>query len=252
MFKDIELLEIVSIAKKAGDAVMKIYSTEFEVEYKNDNSPLTLADKVANEIICNDLSRLYPDIPILSEENKEILYEQRMEWEFFWCIDPIDGTMEFIEKNDEFTINIALIKKDTPVLGVVYAPAIGVMYYAKHGSGAFKNGFRLPLKKHSDKLVIVASRSHLSHETSVFIDNIKTDKPKELISVGSSLKFCLVAEGSADIYPRLSDTMEWDTAAAHAICLEADTFVLDINTNQPLKYNKESLLNGWFEVSRRC
>ena len=249
MLSNIDIKEIETIAKEAGKAIMEIYNQDFEVEYKEDKSPLTIADKKSNEIICQALEKKYPNIPILSEENKTIPYEIRKNWDYYWCIDPIDGTKEFIKKNGEFTINIALIYKDTPVLGVVYAPAIDEMYSAKKGFGAFKNGEKLPLKINSnpkEKLYVVASKSHLSKETQNFIDNL--GKNIEQISKGSSLKLCMVAEGIADIYPRLAPTMEWDTAAADAIVRESGKMTYEFDTNKPIVYNKEDLLNPWFVV----
>ncbi|MEA2019880.1 MAG: 3'(2'),5'-bisphosphate nucleotidase CysQ [Campylobacterota bacterium] len=244
----INIKDIKDIALTAGTAIMKIYEKDFKIEYKDDKSPLTEADLKSNEIICESLQKLYPSIPILSEENKEVEYSQRKCWEYYWCIDPIDGTKEFIKKNGEFTVNIALIYKNTPVLGVVYAPAIDAMYYAKKGYGAFKNSEQLPLSNNDNLYIIVASKSHMSDETRKFIDNIKTIKGKELISIGSSLKLCLVAEGKADIYPRLAPTMEWDTAAAHAIVLESGKQVIQYESQEPVVYNKKNLLNPWFIV----
>lgn len=249
MLDEINVEDIKSIAFEAGKLIMDIYNKDFIVEYKDDKSPLTDADTKSNELICNALEKLYPTIPILSEENKEVNYEIRKDWEHYWCIDPIDGTKEFIKKNGEFTVNIALIYKETPVLGVVYAPALELMYYAKKGIGAFKNDIKLPIKKEEDKFIIVASKSHMSKETQTFVDNIKTDKDKDLISMGSSLKLCLVAEGKADIYPRLAPTMEWDTAAAHAVVLESGKKVLQYDNNKSVVYNKKNLLNPWFVVS---
>ncbi|ADN08314.1 3'(2'),5'-bisphosphate nucleotidase CysQ [Sulfurimonas autotrophica] len=250
MLKDIDLEKIVLIAKEAGDAIMKIYEKDFTIEYKDDKSPLTEADTKANEIICSSLQKLYPNIPIMSEENKQTEYEIRKEWQYYWCVDPIDGTKEFIKKNGEFTVNIALIYKDIPVLGVVYAPAIDEMYKAKKGEGAYKNGKKLPLKtnQHPEKkLHVVASKSHLSKETQEFIDNLKT-KEIEQVSKGSSLKLCMVATGEADIYPRLGPTMEWDTAAADAIVREAGKMTFQFENMQPIVYNKENLLNPSFIV----
>jgi len=251
MLDKVNTKDIVAIAKEAGDAIMQIYSQDFKVEYKQDSSPLTLADKKANDIIENRLNQLSVNLPILSEEGKDISYEERKYWEYFWLVDPLDGTKEFVKKNGEFTVNIALIHKDTPVLGVVYAPALDICYWAKQGKGAFKDGQRLPLKTESQRETykIVASRSHMSDETQAFIDDIDTDKEKELISIGSSLKICLVAEGEADIYPRLSPTMEWDTGAAHAIVNESNHVLRRYslpNLYQQHKYNKKSLLNKWF------
>lgn len=266
MVKEIELEEIKEIALEAGKVIMDIYQKDFAVEYKDDNSPLTEADLKSNEIICSRLKTRYPDIPILSEENKEVAYKTRKDWEYYWCIDPIDGTKEFIKKNGEFTVNIALIHKDTPVLGVVYAPDLKDIYSAKQGKGAFKNGQKLPLQiNHTPEkyLRVVASKSHLSEETQAFIDDLAgTTESIEQVSKGSSLKLCMVAEGEADIYPRLAPTMEWDTAAAHAVVLEAGKNVYTYNDNSEslnllltndyrpeiMKYNKENLLNSWFVV----
>jgi len=246
----IELEDIVFIAKDAGEAIMQIYNRDFNIEYKDDKSPLTEADLKANDIICSNLTRLYPNIPIMSEENKQVAYDNRKKWDYYWCIDPIDGTKEFIKKNDEFTVNIALIHKNTPVLGVVYAPAINEMYKAKKGEGAFKNNQKLPLQTNlnpKEKLFVVASKSHLSPETQEFIDNLET-KEIEQVSKGSSLKLCMVAEGKADIYPRLAPTMEWDIAAADAVVREAGKMTYQFENNQPMLYNKENLLNPWFVV----
>jgi len=252
MLSQINIQDIVTIAKEAGDAIMQVYKKNFEVEYKQDNSPLTLADKKANDIIEDGLNKLSVSFPILSEEGREIPYEDRKHWEYFWLVDPLDGTKEFVKKNGEFTVNIALIYKDTPVLGVVYAPALDVCYWAKQGESAFKDGQKLPLKTVDQRNTykIVASRSHMSNETQAFIDAIDTDKEKELISIGSSLKICLVAEGEADIYPRLGPTMEWDTGAAHAVVSESGRNLMKYKDGKYSKheYNKEELLNQWFVV----
>jgi 3'(2'), 5'-bisphosphate nucleotidase len=251
MLNQIDIQDIVTIAKEAGKVIMQVYKQDFEVEYKQDSSPLTLADKKANDIIEDGLNQLSVNLPILSEEGNDIPYEDRKHWEYFWLVDPLDGTKEFVKKNDEFTVNIALIHKDKPVLGVVYAPALDVCYWAKQGEGAFKDGKTLPLKAESQRNTykIVASRSHMSDETQAFIDAIDIDKEKELISIGSSLKICLVAEGEADIYPRLGPTMEWDTGAAHAIVNESGGQLNDQKNNNVLKYNtSEKLLNNYFVV----
>jgi len=251
MLNQIDIQDIVTIAKEAGKAIMQVYKQDFEVEYKQDSSPLTLADKKANDIIEDGLNKLSVNLPILSEEGNNIPYKDRKHWEYFWLVDPLDGTKEFVKKNDEFTVNIALIHKDTPILGVVYAPALDVCYWAKQGEGAFKDGQSLPLKAESQRNTykIVASRSHMSDETQAFIDAIDTQKEKELISIGSSLKICLVAEGEADIYPRLGPTMEWDTGAAHAIVNESGGQLNDQKNNNVLKYNtSEKLLNNYFVV----
>jgi len=268
LLSDINIEDIVTIAKAAGDAIMKIYDKDFQIEYKDDKSPLTEADTKSNEIICATLEKAYPEIPLLSEENKAEAYEVRKNWEYFWLIDPIDGTKEFIKKNGEFTVNIALIHKNTPVLGVVYAPALGDMYKAKKGEGAYKSVLsatgsvlredKLPIKTNDTpekNLVVVASKSHLSEETQEFIDIVaRSTEHVTRISKGSSLKLVMVAEGSADIYPRLAPTMEWDTAAADAVVREAGKMTYQYNPEprtpnpEPLKYNKENLLNPWFIV----
>ncbi len=256
MLNTIDLEKVVAIAQEAGDAIMEIYNRDFQIDYKEDKSPLTEADTKSNEIICEALKKYYPEIPLLSEENKEVSYETRKDWEYYWCIDPIDGTKEFIKKNGEFTVNIALIHYGVPVLGVVYAPALDEMYKAKKDKGAYKNNQKLPLivNKYPDKLLkVVASKSHLSKETQSFIDNLaKETENIEQVSKGSSLKLVMVAEGSADIYPRLAPTMEWDTAAADAIVRESGkmTYQYDkkISTQKVLNYNKMDLLNPWFIV----
>jgi 3'(2'), 5'-bisphosphate nucleotidase len=252
MLNQIDIQDIVTIVKDAGEIIMQVYKQDFKVEYKQDSSPLTLADKKANDIIETGLNQLSVNFPILSEEGRDVPCEDRKHWEYFWLVDPLDGTKEFVKKNDEFTVNIALIHKDAPVLGVVYAPALDICYWAKQGEGAFKDGQRLPLKteKQRDTYKVVVSRSHMSDETQVFIDAIDTDKEKELISIGSSLKICLVAEGEADIYPRLGPTMEWDTGAAHAIVNETGKSLEKYKDGRLMrhKYNKENLLNQWFVV----
>jgi len=265
MVETIDLGQVAAVAEEAGHAIMEIYARDFAVEYKADESPLTEADTRANEIICTRLEKLYPGIPMLSEENKTVPYETRKGWEAYWCVDPIDGTKEFIKKNGEFTVNIALIENGEPVLGVVYAPALGDLYTAKRGEGARKNGESLPLQ-HNDTpekvLRVVASKSHLSPETQAFIDALaKRTERIEQVSKGSSLKLVMVAEGSADIYPRLAPTMEWDTAAADAVVREAGRMsyryeegVDYLQSSKEelaelrLPYNKENLLNSWFVV----
>ncbi len=256
MLKNIQIEDIVAIAKEAGDVIMQIYNKDFTIEYKDDKSPLTEADLASNEVIIKALEKYH--LPIMSEEGKMIEYDERKNWEYYWCIDPIDGTKEFIKKNDEFTVNIALIYKDAPVLGVVYAPALDEMYFAKQGEGAFKNGQKLPLEINytpEKRLVIVASKSHLSEETQAFIDTVtKTTGSIIQQSRGSSLKLVMVAEGCADMYPRLAPTMEWDTAAADAIVRESGKMTyqyLPASKNitlEPIIYNKINLLNPWFLV----
>ena len=259
MLDQINVQDIVEIAKEAGLAVLKIYNQNFDVKYKKDNSPLTVADKKANDIIVNSLnnlpinSLLEKNIPILSEEGRSVSYDERKNWEYFWLIDPLDGTKEFVNKNGEFTINIALIYKDSPVIGVVYSPVLNTCYWAKRDEGAFKDGKQLPLKieNKEDVYKVVASRSHMSTETREFIDSMATDKEKVVVSIGSSLKICLVAEGEANIYPRLGPTMEWDTAAAHAIVNESDGLFIRYIDNGAHLYNKKNLLNDWFVVTSK-
>lgn len=262
LFEKINIDEIKNIALSAGRLIMQIYEKDFSIEYKDDNSPLTQADTKSNELICDRLKLLYPKIPIMSEENKQVAYEIRKDWDCYWCIDPIDGTKEFIKKNGEFTVNIALICKGEPVLGIVYAPALQELYSAKKGDGAFKEVLsakyevlskdKLPLisqKNLKEKTTVVASKSHLSSETQEFIDNLALNTSHlALTSIGSSLKFCMIAEGSADIYPRLAPTMEWDTAAADVIVREAGKMTYQFESQEPLMYNKENLLNPWFVV----
>lgn len=257
MNNKVQIKTIINIAKEAGDAILKIYEQDFEIYTKQDQSPLTEADKTANEIIINALISNYEDIPYISEEVKLTPYNERKNWEYCWLIDPLDGTKEFIKKNGEFTVNIALLHYGKPVLGVVHVPAINKTYYASENNGAFyikDNEAPVQIKnlksyKDLDEVRVVASRSHLSQEVVDFVENLKKEGKKvEFLSSGSSLKFCLVAEGKADVYPRLAPTMEWDTAAAHAICLEAGKNVLVYETKEPLTYNRENLLNPWFIV----
>jgi len=249
--------DVLKIAFEAGKEIMSIYNKDFNVEFKDDNSPLTMADKNAHKIIKKGLKKY--NLPILSEEGRNISYEERKNWELFWMVDPLDGTKEFIKKNGEFTINIALIHKNNPVFGVVYAPAIEVVYFTDNENSykaklsvkefSLKNIEKLPKKRNDNRFIIVASKSHLNEETNRFIENIKTDKKKEFISKGSSLKLCMVAEGSADIYPRLAPTMEWDTSAADAVVRKSGKLVFDYYERLPLIYNKKDLLNPYFIVN---
>lgn len=256
MLDKIDIQKINRIAKDAGAAIMKIYSQPFEVEQKDDNSPLTLADRESNNIILEGLQKYYPDIPYISEETKQTPYEVRKNWEYFWLIDPLDGTKEFIKKNDEFTVNIALIHDGVPELGVVYLPVKDILYYAIKGQGCYKveqngNANKIQARSLQDKkeLIIMGSRSHGNQELQDFVEQKKQEYDSvEFIAAGSSLKFTMIAEGKADIYPRLGPTMEWDTAAAHAVVLESGKKVYEYGTDQQLKYNKENLLNPWFIV----
>ena len=244
--------EVIQIAKQAGDAILKIYneSADIEIHKKADDSPLTIADKTANDIICKGLENLSVDYPIISEENKEIPYQERKDFVTFWQVDPLDGTKEFIKRNGEFTVNIALVHEQRPIMGVVYTPCTEQMFYGFKNGGAFlsendetKAIKSKPFSLEDKGLKMVCSRSHLNEETQNFVD--KFDTP-ELVAKGSSLKFMILAEGKADIYPRLAPTMEWDTCAAQIILEEAGGAVIDQNTSEPLKYNKEVLLNPHF------
>ncbi len=246
------LLEIAKNAcLAAGDEIIKIYeSGDFSIEAKADNSPLTLADKAAHSTIVSVLKS--SGIPILSEEGRDVSYEERSKWEYFWMVDPLDGTKEFIKKNGEFTVNIALIHWNSPVLGVVYPPILKELYWAIGGSGAFvqkaENVLELKTTKvglEQQGLKIVASRSHMSPETKEYLERFENP---EIVSRGSSLKFLLVASGEADLYPRFGPTMEWDTAAAHVIVEEAGGSVTLKDHLTPLSYNKKDLLNPYFIV----
>lgn len=250
----IDAKDTVTIAVAAGKKIIEIYeSADFGVDMKADNSPLTLADLASHELIVASLTKLTPDIPVLSEESKTIPYRERSQWPRFWLVDPLDGTKEFIKRNGEFTVNIALIEQGRPVLGVVHTPALGVTYYATKGLGAFKveNGTAQPIKVQVDvsqNLNVVASRSHAGPETEAFLAALAKDYTVNLVSKGSALKLCLVAEGAAHLYPRLGPTMEWDTAAAQCVAEEAGAIVTDTD-GKVLAYNKENLLNPFFVVN---
>jgi 3'(2'), 5'-bisphosphate nucleotidase len=247
--------QIIDIAEKAGNSIMEIYSQDnFSTTYKDDYSPLTLADITSHKLIEENLKGLRPKIPILSEESSNISYEDRCSWEAYWLIDPLDGTKEFINKNGEFTVNIALVVNAMPILGVVHAPSLDITYYAIKGMGAFKKTANKLIEKitvcdHRKRaLKIVISRSHRGKRLESFLENINSETGEiEYIKMGSSLKFCIVAEGIAHLYPRLSPTMEWDTAAAQCIVEEAGGVVTDMAGNQ-IRYNKKSLLNEDFIV----
>ena len=242
---------VTQIAKNAGAAILEIYnSADFGIEKKADASPLTLADKAANDIICAGLNNLEIQFPIVSEESKAIPYETRKDFEYSWLVDPLDGTKEFIKRNGEFTVNIALIHRQQPILGVVYAPVMDEMYWAVKGKGAYliKNGEESRLKTQrfsmtDERLKVVCSRSHLNAATQAFVDALVVP---DLVPQGSSLKFLVMAKGLAHVYPRLGPTMEWDTAAAQIVLEEAGGQVIDENTKKPLQYNKENLLNPYF------
>jgi 3'(2'), 5'-bisphosphate nucleotidase len=251
---DLEALLILAIqaAEEGCREILHVYqSSDFKAEEKSDRSPLTLADKNAHHKISAILEPA--GLPILSEEGKNIPYEERKNWNYFWMVDPLDGTKEFIKRNGEFTVNIALMHKNMPILGVVAVPVSHEIYYATRGYGAYlrKGGTdhkllnRVPADLTREGLRVVASRSHMNEETQSFINTLRNPS---LVSAGSSLKFMLLANGKADVYPRYAPTMEWDTAAAHAIVRETGHEVLQYGTNEPLLYNKENLLNPHFLV----
>lgn len=257
MLEQIDIEEVKGLARAAGAAVLEVYGTEFAVDAKEDDSPLTEADRRSNAVILEGLARISPSIPVISEESKALPFEERRGWDCFWLVDPLDGTKEFIKRNGEFTVNIALVRGGTPVLGVVYQPVGDRLYWASEGAGAWLSAdagepVRLeggPHYSEKDEVVVVASRSHLTDEVRAFVAELEGQgKRVEFHSAGSSLKLCLVAEGAADVYPRLGPTMEWDTAAAHAVALAAGRRVVEHATGEPLRYNKESLLNPHFVV----
>jgi dTDP-4-dehydrorhamnose reductase len=258
MLEKIDVNKIIAIAEEAGREIMKIYETgDFAITDKSDNSPLTKADKAGNAVIVAALKENYPDIPIISEENKMIDYSERKDWEYFWLVDPLDGTKEFIKKNGEFTVNIALIRNGKPVMGVVGIPAKNQMYYAVENKGAFKideEGNKIKLEVNAPKeneIALIGSRSHPSPEFDAYLKDMEQKyETVNFVPAGSSLKFCLVAEGKADVYPRLGPTMEWDTAAGHALVLEAGARVKVYGGVTDLQYNKENLLNPFFIVER--
>lgn len=263
------LLCAIKAALAAGTEILNIYdnpASDFEIERKADNSPLTIADRKAHNVIVAFLKDT--SYPVLSEEGKSMDFDERKNWQTLWIVDPLDGTKEFIKKNGEFTVNIALVKDGISTMGVIYVPVKQELYFAEESIGAYKLSTittvtagesldklilaaqRLPLKiKDEEQFVVVASRSHLSDETQAYIEETKKEHAKvEIISSGSSLKICLVAEGRANVYPRFAPTMEWDTAAGHAIARAAGMEIYQAGTSSPLLYNKEDLLNPWFIV----
>ena len=261
-FKEL-LEEAINASIKGGHAIMDVYESDFIVEQKEDNSPLTLADKNCNKVIENILT--HTNIPILSEEGSRVSYEERKKWTYLWLIDPLDGTKEFVKRNGEFTVNIALIYNGAPIIGVIYVPVKEELYFAMQGLGSYKvkinsvisnldslilNAEKLPIEDKRDNYVIVGSRSHMSAETEAFFKQKKKEhRNVEIIVVGSSLKLCLVAEGKADAYPRYASTMEWDTGAGHAIVKYAGFSVKRYNSTEEVVYNKENLINPWFLVN---
>ena len=269
------ILTTILAAKHAGEAILEVYDSDFAVEHKDDKSPLTLADKKSNEIIESVLEQTITvnnsTVPILSEEGRETPYDERKKWEYFWLVDPLDGTKEFVKRNGEFTVNIALIHKHKPVLGIIYIPVKDVFYFAAINIGTYKlensriltddlsiedlidKSQKLPIDNNSKtSFTVVGSRSHTSEEFTEFVKQLNQKHENvEFISSGSSLKLCLVAEGKADVYPRFGPTMEWDTAAGQAIVEQAKGTVMETETNEPLSYNKSNLLNPFFIVSRQ-
>ncbi len=268
MTNDMNLLQTsIAAALKAGEEIIDVYNNEdFGVEMKSDNSPLTNADKRAHAVIIKALEKT--GYPVLSEEGKNIDFEERKQWETFWMVDPLDGTKEFVKRNDEFTVNIALITQNTPVLGVIYVPVLSELYFASETTGAKKikipaseaglaknmdalvsNAKSLSCKNTGKDIMVVASRSHFSEDTENFVNTLKKKyNVIDFVSKGSSLKLCLVAEGIADIYPRFAPTMEWDIAAGHAILKHSGSIITQQDGKTPVVYNKQDLLNPWFIV----
>jgi len=242
-----DMHHVIAIAKEAGAVIMEIYQRDFTVEYKEDQSPLTEADLASHQLICDELNKLYPHIPILSEESCDS-FSLNNENVFYWCVDPLDGTKEFIKKNDEFTVNIALIQNQQAILGVIGVPAKNCIYAAVKGEGAFKKEGEnelLPIKvkpQDLDRLIFAVSRSHLDEQTKNMVD----DYQGQMLQAGSALKLTYVAEGLVDIYPRFGPTMLWDVAAGQCIIEEAGGQVLWANNQQPLTYNTNSMKNASF------
>ena len=257
----------IEAAIEAGKEILKIYENEFKVDIKEDKSPLTEADTASNDIINGYLEKT--NIPIIGEEIKNMEFSERKHWKTCWIVDPLDGTKEFIKRNGEFTVNIALVEDGIPILGVIYVPVSRELYYADVAKGsafksllndehvsnrAFFNDKDLiaPTPDTKDLLRVVGSRSHMNDHTLDFIEEQKSNYEEiDIVSKGSSLKFCLVAEGKADIYPRFAPTMEWDTAAGHAICKAVGLSVISNETNEELLYNKSNLLNSYFVVRKQ-
>lgn len=260
------LFDAINAAIAAGKDILEIYEGNFEVEYKEDNSPLTVADKRAHQTIVHALNET--GIPILSEEGKALAYSERSRWNTLWIVDPLDGTKEFVKQNGEFTVNIALVKNQVPIAGVIYVPVDETLYFGNQEIGAYRidkaahyttadnlddwmeQGTSLP-ETQKRPYTMVGSRSHMSDETARFFDELRQEHPEaEIISKGSSLKICMVAEGSADVYPRFAPTMEWDTAAGHALARAAGFEIYQSDEKSILQYNKENLLNPWFIVRK--
>lgn len=244
--------KLIGISKDAGYEIMDIYNTNFEVVSKDDQSPLTKADILSNKIICDSLKRITPNIPILSEESSTISFHDRSKWSYYWLVDPLDGTKEFVNKNGEFTTNIALIKNNAPIFGIIHVPSRNETYWGSKCEGSFmlandniKKSLRVRSSKPNSELRIVSSRSHPSGDLKLLLEKLDN---YELVGIGSSLKFCLIAKGEADCYPRLGPTCEWDTAAGEIIAISAGADVVTLD-DMPLDYNKKDLLNPYFLVS---
>lgn len=239
------------IATQAGNVIMDVYRLPFEVDEKSDGSPVTLADRGAHDVIARGLAELTPELPLLSEESAPGAADGRLGWRRFWLVDPLDGTREFVNRNGEFTVNIALVDDGVPVLGVVHTPARGLTHAAARGAGAERSegGRSAPVRCrpfNPEAVCMVASRSHAGPAVAAYRENLEREVARvDSTSMGSALKICLVAEGVADIYPRLGPTSEWDTAASHAVLTEAGGRLTDVHGRE-LAYNKESLLNPWF------
>jgi 3'(2'), 5'-bisphosphate nucleotidase len=263
------LQSFMHAARKAGEGILQVYNSDkFDVQLKGDDSPLTLADTASHRDIQQTLAEAFPTIPLLSEEGKHIPYRIRKRWKTYFCVDPLDGTKEFISKNGEFTVNIALIEKRKPVLGVIYIPWQDTLYFGGADTGSYKidrfskvfsycdslssvykQYVSLPCADSERPFTVVGSRSHLSEETRLFIDELGANHENlKMISAGSSMKFCLIAEGIADVYPRFAPTMEWDTAAGQAIVEGVGGKTISSENKKRLKYNKKDLVNPWFMV----
>jgi len=253
-------------ALEASKAILEIYhSGAFDIEIKGDNSPLTKADTASHNVIMSYLEST--GIPVLSEEGRDIPYKERKDWKQLWIVDPIDGTKEFIKRNGEFTVNIALIENNRPLMGVIFVPVTGDLYFSSKELGSYKvdvnlkdydvesliaKANKLPLQREDNTFTIVASRSHMSAETEGYIEKMRDIHGEvKLISKGSSLKLCMVAQGTANCYPRFAPTMEWDTAAGQAICEHTGVEVIDWETKKNMLYNREELLNNWFLVQSK-
>lgn len=254
MHTAINFNDVVHLAKQAGAAIMEIYNRDFSVDIKADDSPLTEADLASHHCIVDGLKKITPDIPVLSEESATIGWQERSQWQTYWLIDPLDGTKEFIKRNGEFTVNIALIIEQQPAWGVVYAPAKALLYYGGQlQTGSMKECTEgksaIHVNSHPESAQgwkIVGSKSHQSDE---FVQLVKRFDQPDIVNLGSSLKICMVAEGSADLYPRLGLTSEWDTAAAHAVLQGAGGEIYQADNLTPLRYNtKENLLNPFFHA----